>query len=763
MNQLKIEFENCFGIEKLDKEFNFTPEHNVNLIYAKNGLMKTSFTKVFKKFQEGKENEIGDLIFKNTPVIKNIFVDGNNIQKEEIFVINSFERAYESGSISSLLINDSLKIQLEEVLNIRNEVLKSLEKKSGLKISKTSLGKMVFELEPQMMKDFPFSDKSFLQNLNSFMLPKENNYFENIKYCDIFDESVLNKKIKSSEFQTKISEYIKKSDEIYKDYAFFKKGSFTLPKLKGIEKELKGNNFFVKDNKILLNGNLNISTIGELNFKIKEIENKLKITDEFIAIEKLLSDVKGIALKDVIETYPEILEELKESNLEQFRKKLWLSYLKLDEINFENLKAKYSILKTQISSLNIDDTLWKEAIEIFNNRFTLPFKMEIDNLTSSIIGETLPKIIFTFVDKNGITIKLNRNELEDKDSLSQGEKRALYLLNIIFDIEKRKKDNQKTLFIIDDIADSFDYKNKYAIIEYLKDISEEKDNLGKTYFYMIILSHNFDFYRSISSRLNFPTRKNRLHSIKTNNKIEIRDEHYQNQPFKVWKDNLKNKFVIALIPFIRNLIEYGIDDKKDYMFLTHLLHIKIETKYKINGKKQTLNLYNESNGDFTISSIYDINIQQLKVIYKKYIGKDNFDSTINDTDKVYDLIIDIADNDISDDDINLENKIILALSIRLKAEEYMIDKIKNSSFTFNWKNGSGNQDSFLEYVYSNGNQTRELFSGYCQIGTKELIKVLDSVNIMTPENIHINSFMYEPLLDMDILELKKLYGNIKTL
>ena len=141
-------------------------------------------------------------------------------------------------------------------------------------------------------------------------------------------------------------------------------------------------------------------------------------------------------MKDIIETYPDILLELNVSNLEQFRKKLWLSYLKLDEINFENLIAKYSILKTQISSLNIDDTLWKEAIEIFNNRFTLPFKMEIDNLTSSIIGETLPKIIFSFIDKNGRTIKLNRNELEDRDLLSQGEKRALYLLNIIFDIEK---------------------------------------------------------------------------------------------------------------------------------------------------------------------------------------------------------------------------------------------------------------------------------------------------------------------------------------
>lgn len=759
MNQLKIEFENCFGIEKLYKEFKFTSEYNVNLIYAKNGLMKTSFTKVFKKFQDGKQADIKDLIFNNKPVKKNILVDGTDIVIEEIFVINSFEKAYESDSISSLLINDNLKTNLEEVLNIRNEILKNLEKKSGLKISKTSLGKMIFELESQMMKDFSFSDKSFLQNLNSFILPKENNYFENIKYCDIFDESVLNKKIKSTEFQTKITEYIKKSDEIYKNYAFFEKGSFTLPKLKGIEKELKGNNFFVKDNKILLNGDLNISTIGELNSKIKEIEKKLKDTKEFVAIEKLLSDAKGIALKDIIETYPEILEELKESNLEEFRKRLWLSYLKLDKDNFENLKEKYSILKTQISSMNIDDTPWKEAIDIFNTRFNLPFKMEVDNLTSSITGENLPKIIFSFIDKNGNPVKLNRDELENRDSLSQGEKRALYLLNIIFDIEKRKKDNQKTLFIIDDIADSFDYKNKYAIIEYLKDISEEKDIFGKPYFYMIILSHNFDFYRSISSRLNINWDK-KLHALKINNEIKIVKEHYQNNPFEIWKDVMSagkhykidfnsidaKKHILALIPFVRNLIEYGIDRgvntfaniDEDYLLLTHLLHLKNDTKH--------------------------IKFEQLKMIYKEYIGKDNFDSSINIiNDNVYDLIIEMADYHISDDDNKLENKIILAIAIRLKAEEFMIKEIKLSSHIFCWKNNNGNQMIFLDYISTKGNQTRELFSGFCQIGTKEVIKVLDSVNIMTPENIHINSFMYEPLLDMDISELKKLYNDVKSL
>lgn len=34
---------------------------------------------------------------------------------------------------------------------------------------------------------------------------------------------------------------------------------------------------------------------------------------------------------------------------------------------------------------------------------------------------------------------------------------------------------------------------------------------------------------------------------------------------------------------------------------------------------------------------------------------------------------------------------------------------------------------------------------------------------MTPEQIHLNSFMYEPILDMDIVELLNLYHKIKKL
>ena len=37
--------------------------------------------------------------------------------------------------------------------------------------------------------------------------------------------------------------------------------------------------------------------------------------------------------------------------------------------------------------------------------------------------------------------------------------------------------------------------------------------------------------------------------------------------------------------------------------------------------------------------------------------------------------------------------------------------------------------------------------------------IIEEVNIMTPELIHLNSFMYEPLIDMSIYHLLSLYSN----
>ena len=47
--------------------------------------------------------------------------------------------------------------------------------------------------------------------------------------------------------------------------------------------------------------------------------------------------------------------------------------------------------------------------------------------------------------------------------------------------------------------------------------------------------------------------------------------------------------------------------------------------------------------------------------------------------------------------------------------------------------------------------------------TAEEIETIEEVNLVTPESIHLNAFMYEPLIDVSIWNLKDLYRRAKAL
>ena len=733
MNKLNMELINCFGIDSLNYEFDFE-KGNVFSIYARNGLMKTSFAKTFQLIQQGKKESISDAIFdeQGSAIVQ---VDGQELNKEQVFVVKSYESAYESD-ISSLLIKGDIQTQLQDVFKIRTKLLKALEKDSGLKIKKTSLGKTVYELEPTLIKDFDFTEKDILSNLTELASYEPEIECGSISYAAIFDETVL-KKIKDPKFQDGIRDFITSSNEIYSSFEYLEKGNLTLPKLKDLKKALIKDAFFVKQNKVVLSGQEAISTSEVLEQHISNIETKIQQTPAYKAIENLLNDSKGITLKDVIETNPEIIEFLAIDKLPILKKCLWASYIKQNIALFRELSDKYNVFSESIDALEIDDTQWKKALDIFNQRFTVPFVMNVVNLKGAIIGENVPQVEFSF--KKGETIKtIDRSRLEKLDTLSQGEKRALYLLNIIFDIEQIKNTGRETLLIIDDIADSFDYKNKYAIIEYLYELAQEPN------IYMLILTHNFDFYRTIASRLSV-NRSNRLIANYSNNALELEVEYYQDKPFKNWKNNPKEKYIFALLPFVRNLIEYGVDKNisntgEDYLFLTSLLHEKQDSQ--------------------------NITFGDIEPLYKHYAGVTQFDATVGANVPVLSKLYTVCD-DITISDTKLENKIVLSIGIRHKAEEYMIQQICNYTGQITWRknrhNYSGTNVDFMNFVKNNGNQTRELFNGFKQFGDDEKIKVLNEVNIMTPEHIHVNSFMYEPILDMDIVELHRLYQLIKSL
>ena len=102
--------------------------------------------------------------------------------------------------------------------------------------------------------------------------------------------------------------------------------------------------------------------------------------------------------------------------------------------------------------------------------------------------------------------------------------------------------------------------------------------------------------------------------------------------------------------------------------------------------------------------------------------------------------------------INIENKVVLAVATRLMAERYMIGKL-------------GGMDIIADITSC---QTGELFGKFKKAyenntGYDNVMKSLRKVVLMTPESIHLNSFMYEPILDMSDEQLRKLYGEVKSL
>lgn len=739
MDKLSVSLENCYGIKKLNYEFDFT-KGNVVAIYARNGLMKTSFAKTMKKIQLGEKSEIKDEIFRIDGIAQ-VKVDDSEVTPDKIFVVNSFESAYQAD-VTPLLINESIKNQLKEVLKARDKLLKALEKDSGVKIKRTSNGKIIYELESTISRDFGFKEDSLLMNLRYFKEAKPEFDLAAVTYASIFDDSVI-KKILSDDFQSKIHEYANKSTELYNLYTFLSKGKLTLPKLKNVQKSLKNEKYFSQENAIILSGKKLIGDEGELANQITEIENDLKEIPAFKSIEKSLSDAKGSVLKDIIELNPEIIEWLTEEKLPDLRKCLWISYINKNLVLFNELYEKFTGLSKEIDSVEIDSTPWKNALQIYEKRFSVPYKMQIENLKGAVIGESIPKVEFSFSNGNQI-VNMNRDKLDELNTLSQGEKRALYLLNIIFDIEEIKRKEGEVIFIVDDIADSFDYKNKYAIVEYLYEIAQDNR------FYMIILSHNFDFYRTISSRLGLG-RKNRLCASVDKTGIVLTEEYYQNQPFEYWKKYPTQKNVIAMIPFVRNLIEYGIDrhvfagDNQDeicdFDLLTTLLHEKEKTN--------------------------DRCFKDLLKIYREYLGICGFEDDVNLDDFIVPELYKICD-ELTEENAELENKILLAMAIRHKAETFMKNKLNAYTGQLSWRknrrtNENGSSKQFLLMVEKKGNQTRELLNGYKQFGTEVNISILENVAIMTPENIHLNSFMYEPIMDMDIVELLDLYKEIKEI
>lgn len=724
LDTLQVEMEYCFGIKKLTHTFDFSRKNGC-VIYAPNGTMKTSFAKSFEEFSKNKLPK--DLVHthrKTSFIVKKS--DSSDFPSDNVFVIHSYNDEFKPENQSTLLVNKELRKQYDkiykEINEKKKEIFKILSQKSGLKKG----------VEEEIYSTF--NNENLYDIFISINLNETNNelqkYLKFPPYKEIFDEKAISDLKKSVDISL-LNNYIKRYNQLLETSKYLKKGVFSHYNADEIGSSLEKNGFFKayhtvnlydeeKKEKIEIKQKQDLDEL--INQEKEQILNDKDLKDIFEKIDKAIKANKNTRnLRDLLEKHPDVAAEL--NNINSFKKNIWTSYFIAEKDNIKRLIELYDNGKNDIISIinsaKTEKTEWQKVLSTFKRRFSVPFELKVSNQTDVILKDDAPVIEFIYKDFNN-TSEVNVKKDLLQSCLSQGEKRALYLLNIIFEIESLKREKENVLLIIDDIADSFDYKNKYAIIEYLKDIQESKN------FKMIILTHNFDFYRTVANRLGFKYKDSFL-ATKDSDCITLKKGGYLSNIFYQWKREVhkNNRILIASIPFIRNIIEYTEGESSDNFYnLTCLLHIK---------------------GSQTESFL----VEDLNKIYKEVWNIEN--DLENNDEIIFNLIFKEANNILNEtcESINLENKIVLSIATRLLAEKYIIENV--------------NSDLIINQI--NSNQTYKLIDLFKnKFPDKEYeIEILENVNLMTPENIHLNSFMYEPLLDMSDDYLKKIYQDVKNL
>lgn len=723
MKTLNVDLTYCYGINKLKYSFDFTSKATY-AIYSPNGVMKTSFAKTFCDIIENRETK--DLIFPENPTVRIVQDEnGTDIQADNVFVIKPYVENYTSEKVSLLLANAQLKSEYENINKIVNEkkesFLKAMKEMSGMTSRNDNIEEEISNVIMLTHNEF----NKALSRLENEVNNEEPPLYETIIYKKIFTDRII-KFLSSSDVKEKLEEYIKKYNELIFKSRYFQKGIFNHTNASTIAKTLKNNGFFKAQHTVNLRDDdkaREITNEKELTEVIEHEKQKILTNPELKVIfenidNKLNKNQELQGFRDYLIQNISIIPEL--NNLELFKSRLWKSYFKVHKDLFIDYLDEYKkgIIENKriVEQAKSELTQWSHVIDDFNERFSVPFKLMVGNKIDVMLNSELPILEFEFNGQNGDKSVTKEMLLK---VLSNGEKRALYILNILFEVQARQESSTETLFIIDDIADSFDYKNKYAIIEYLKDISEISG------FRQIILSHNYDFFRTVTGRLDME-RDQKLNTIKLTSSIIIDEEVYQNNPFEYWIDHLSDKdnMLIAAIPFIRNIAEYT-GDLGNFCTLTSLLHYKDDTE--------------------------TITIKNLEGLFKVILKNQSSLCLRNHTDKVVDLILATAEKLLieTNEKIDLEKKICLSIAIRLKAEIYMVKEIADDAF---WKS-------------LGKSQTYRLTERYKQLPVldSEKVRTINQVSLMTPENIHLNSFMYEPILDMSIGCLKKLYRKVKAL
>ena len=718
MDHLSICAKNAYGIGSLDCRLDLRAKHCV-AIYAPNGTFKSSIRKSFAAWS--KQTPVKDFFFPERDSSFELLTNpSDSLKRENVLCFQSMadlasarffdDRLLASPDLKARYIsekenhdrdlNNLLSTLRKEIVN-GNGLIKDNEMRgfitglTGEPLLRRALGNLVDEASQ-------FEEPAFVSRY---------------KLNEILSSSVETALAKPG-VKEAFADYARVRAEVMANSLYFGKG-FDYLAASSLASEFEKSKFFEAGHNVVLRNRIDGSTKIVTNCdeyrlaiaaEIERADADTLVQEHFKAADEKLGKAQAIKkFKALISDDSEVAAFV--GNPESVKLAFLVHAVKVhraDVVDFLESENTYLDHMTSFNKLvNEERSDWDVAIQLFLNRFQLPVVPYVTNRSDVVLGISEPVIAFKY---QGVDV--DRDAL--LDNLSDGEKKALYMLSIIFEVERSKSSVGPKLYVFDDVVDSFDYMNKYAFVEYLRDFANTDNS------YVLLLTHNFDFFRTVTSRLSeYFGRQSCLVAEKSEvGCVTLEPVNFISKtPLDVWKKNInKDTERIASVAMVRELVKLREgSESDDFSLLSSVLHGRFD------------------GADVTFDDLNDC-----------YISQIGCDSLSGDFRKVRDVLKNVCDQIVLDNRrLSLSEKVVLSIGVRSYIEEYIHSCLANH-----------NLSSISEKTLG------KLVGRFKEILPEEYAKQSDCIEqalIIVPENIHINAFMYEPLIDIGSHNLIGLY------
>ncbi|MBO5660141.1 MAG: hypothetical protein J6R98_03780, partial [Bacteroidaceae bacterium] len=270
---LSGQFENCYGIKQFNlPAINFA-QCNKALIYAPNGVMKSSFTKVFEDIAQGKPTS--DRIFQGVITSYAITHYASQYQfssanprdlptpTDKIYVVNSFADKFEftKETVSTLLADETTRnaynVLVQEFSAEVRQIQEILHQLTGLTKPKIK-DALIVDLGLSPIADWP----DIFERISEIMPQySEQAFMTDATYGDLFNDKAL-AVYQKPEFRRSITAYIDSLSGLLSTSSILTT-EFTDRSAEALTKAFSGNNLFGAQHKIQLRDGTVVNNLAQ--------------------------------------------------------------------------------------------------------------------------------------------------------------------------------------------------------------------------------------------------------------------------------------------------------------------------------------------------------------------------------------------------------------------------------------------------------------------------------------------------------------------